>query len=132
MAEIYGWIMPSGKFKEAKPWGHLKAITGEPEMRNVVPRIDEIQADLDALEKDCQSLIDQGEHPEWHRYECAESSALFEVRNLLLDAGFIRVGSNYNDLCFEGTGVALANHMQRCKDLADQHGMKATFERQLV
>ena len=46
----------------------------------------------------------------------------------LYDAGFLRVGEWYNELCFEGRPNAIKKLHHKCVLLADDYDMKPKFE----
>ncbi len=128
---MFGWLSPQGNFTEVDKYGHIKSLK---EIKDVSgDLLDFIETKLDNLNsiyESCRSLITEGEHPEWPRYEMAQDSIQYDIWKKMIDSGFVRVGSYQSEMCFEGTGTGLANIMQKCKDLAEQHGKTPTFERQ--
>lgn len=126
---ITGWIAPNGEFFKCAQYEHMASLAKREEFR-LVSGVPEILADLAAVEEDCQAAADDGEHPEWHRYEIAQSNASYDIYRKVLDAGFIRVGESRDSLHFEGRPNQLKNKHQVCKDFAESYGADCVFEPQ--
>lgn len=129
MSEIYGWITPKGEFEETKQWEHKGC-------KSIQDLWDELgyQDRLDGIEESCQSLIDDNEHPEWHRYEMAQDKFEWKVTREAYNRGFIRVGTLGMDMHFEyGSGCLVDGKLKACafivcKKFAETKGCAARFE----
>jgi hypothetical protein len=125
---VFGWITPTRRFVPTEMWNHLKEISGDAELRSLVPDFDEMISSVECVREGCLALIDEGEHPEWHSYEIAESHCYWKAMENLYKAGAIRVGSRQDYLHFEGTPEGIHSLYQFCKDLADSYEMGCVFE----
>ena len=125
---ITGWLAPDGEFIECPLYRHYKTLASNFKVK-AISGVAEILADLEYMENDCQKARDEGEHPEWHRYEVAESDAQYEIHRKVLDAGFIRVGENNGVIHFEGRPNHLKNKYQKCKDFANSYGADCVFDK---
>lgn len=128
--KITGWLAPNNEFIQCNLFEHIEIIRENKIFSKYVPKIDDIIQNIENIYDSCQSYADHGEHPEWHCYEMACDDARPEIRRLLLNAGFIRVGESKNGLHFEGRPNHLKTKHQRCKDFADSYAAEAYFEPQ--
>lgn len=130
---LYGWITPKGEFFRTAPYKHMQQIfqrwhKNDPEVTEALKGCEQERKDVAEIEQACQERHDSGDHPEWHYYESASSDLEYSVHRALVLAGFIRVGSTLDDICFEGTAGSLKKHRRRCKDLAIENHREARFE----
>lgn len=130
--KVTGWMCPNGEFVECDSMQHLAAVRSHPVFFRCVPEIERILDDLAETEEMCQDLADRegASNAEWHIYERKNDRAGSSIVRLMLDAGFIRVGSVAGDIHFEGRPNRLKSNYQLCKDFADSYGAKAVFEPQ--
>lgn len=122
-----GWLKPDGKLIVCDLYQHLKVAE---QFAGDVPKIYSWLSQVKSAEECCNAMIERGEHPEWHTHEIISDRASLAIRKLLLDNGYIRVGRSGNFIYFEGRPEALKSQHQRCRDLADEHGVTAAFEPQ--
>lgn len=132
MKRITGWLCPDGKFVQCEMYEHIDFCKKHPIFTQRVPKIVEILDRLDSIEEGCRELAERegNSNAEWHCYEIASDNARPEIRRLLLNDGFIRVGESEGSLHFEGRPNVLKSKHQACKDLADSYGTDAVFEPQ--
>lgn len=132
MKSITGWLCPNGEFIQCGRFEHIAVCKQYPIFGERVPKILDILESLDETEQMCQEMADRDGHrnAEWHIYEIASDKAGPEIKRLLLNNGFIRVGEFDGDLHFEGRPNHLKSQHQMCKDLADDYGAGAVFEPQ--
>ena len=130
-SNVTGWMTPSGKFLMCGMYMHLSQALDFPEIKQALGDWGEqSDARLTQVMAGCQDAIAHGEHPEWHSYEMASDSVQYKLREKLLKAGFLRVGTMGNSIHFEGKPHAIKNLFQKCKDFAEGHGMGYVFEKQ--
>jgi hypothetical protein len=128
---MYGWIKPNKEFLECDKWDHLQSIFDDVDTFSV-GTIEDMSITLDRIEDSCRELIEQDEHPEWHRYEMYKWDVEYEARKQLLEAGFIRVGQHKDRIHFEGSQKAITDKMQFLKDFAEDRNCTAEFEIQEI
>ena len=126
--EIFGWLTPAGKFIESKVWDHFKCIADNDDLKNLVPDYDVGESNVESARQGCEALSDEGEHPEWHSYEIAQSGFEYNVVEAVYKAGGVRVGSSSGSMYFDGIPDAIKNLYQKCKDLAEGYDMNAVFQ----
>lgn len=107
-----GWITPTRRVIECRDWEHLTVVAADAELVSLCPDMARLLSDLAKIEADCDELSENGEHPEWHNYEMAESEARREIWRKLLDAGCIRIGLRGDEPHFEGKPQALHDAAQ--------------------
>jgi hypothetical protein len=129
-AKVAGWLCPNGEFIQCQLYEHIDIVSENPYFIEKVPKISDIIQHLEDVEAGCRDLADrEGSHnAEWHCYEMACDDARHEIRRLLLNEGFIRVGESDEELYFEGRPNVLKSRHQVCKDLAESYGTTANFE----
>jgi len=129
MSEIYGWITPKGEFEECAKFGHF-------ESPSVLALWESEGYDdkLKGIKEDCENLINDNDHPEWHIYEMAKDDFLSELMDQLYELGYIRVGTQGMDMYFEyGNGCRVDDKLKACvhiacKAFADSKGCLPIFE----
>lgn len=126
--KIAGWMAPNGDFIECALYEHMDVIRSHNIFSKYVPKLDDIFSRLDHICDSCQKAANSGEHPEWHCYEMACDNERSNIRRLLLNAGFIRIGQSKDSIHFEGRPNHLKTKHQKCKDFADSYGADAVFE----
>jgi len=127
---ITGWMTPTGNFIECETYCHFAAILKHEELSDALELWGKTkELELTGHYQDCQDLINQGEHPEWHGYEMAEDDVKYEARIKLLRKGFLRVGTQSNTVHFEGKSYAIKKLFQKAKDFAENHDMDYEFEK---
>lgn len=127
-----GWITPTKKFIKCGIYEHIETIINHIEFLQNNKMVQELQEDVDNAHDICQSLVDHGDHGEWHHFEMTLDGAQDKIRNILLNEGYIRVGSWDNYMHFEGSPEAIKSLYQKCKDFAEDHGKQPKFEPQRV
>jgi hypothetical protein len=129
-AKVAGWLCPNGEFIQCQLYEHIEIVSENPYFIKKVPKIGDIISKLDEMHRDHSELADrEGSHnAEWHIYEIACTDARHEIRRLLLNEGFIRVGESNEELYFEGRPNVLKSKYQVCKDFADSYGTTANFD----
>jgi len=114
---ITGWITNNSKVIECNTYDHFKV--DDP----IITKLwEDKQKELDEIHEDCSNLSADGEHPEWHVYEIAESNAQYETYRELYARGFVRLAPiNRYELAAQGTSKALEAHKYVLKELADKY-----------
>ncbi len=126
--KLFGWISPKKQFFPCKDYEHAKcAFENFSEVNEMFSGIFD---DLAYTQEQCQQMSDEGEHPEWHRYEIALSDFDCNLVEFMYRRGYIRVGTIYNNntCCFEGVPEILRQHNQFCLDLCEKNGLTPKFE----
>lgn len=123
----FGWLAPDNElYLTQVSYGHINLLV------NAADKYfsKELCAEIDYLEtiyKECQELSEQGEHPEWHRYEMAEDSIRHTLLKALIRLGFIRLGTDKlaRTLYYHHLGGLELNDTQLeiIKDLAKRNGI---------
>ena len=129
---VTGWLSPRGKFLQCPLWGHLEVLD---QNRAFVESVSEIVDLLNRIERDYQDQQEYAEevgshNAEWHNYEIKCDGFRCDIRRLLLNNGFIRVGESKGTLHFEGRPNQLKSKYQQCRDFADSYGADCVFEPQ--
>jgi len=125
---IFGWLSPRGNFYEVDMYGHVEAIAQYPELKKLLPDLDEELVNLQSIKQWSLDQIDQGEHPEWHGYEMASDRVRYAILDTLYAQGCLRVGSSGSALHFEGRPQAIKSLYNKAKDLAEEYGMSPAFD----
>lgn len=129
--KVGGWLCPNGEFMECALYRHIEIVLENPDFIKKVPKLGEIKSSLEDIRRDCHKRAAQEGshcHAEWHLYDMAVDDSRLVIRELLLDEGFIRVGSFDQEIYFEGRPSALKSQYQTCKDFADSYDATANFE----
>lgn len=91
-----------GKVYEVGLYEHLEAFKTifEGDMLSMLER--ELES-VDDVERSCQESADNGEHPEWHAVEMAESDARHRIMMAFYNDGGIRffISANYHKQTFD-------------------------------
>jgi len=125
-----GWLSPSGRLYESEKYmfDHLGIITRTPELRKLMPPEFEIETKrLEGLEKECQAA--SSSYAPWHDYDSMHDSLEMLAYDEMYKKGYLRVASTNDEVHFEGTPQGLKSLYNKAKDIADQHGKKAYFQR---
>lgn len=130
MSKISGWLTPKGEVVKCGTYGHIDVAKKNPYFLEKVPKIYQILDRIEESRQFCEDLQKSDGHGEWHSYEITYDRADGEIRNLLLDAGFIRIGSDNKSIYFEGRPIYLKDRHQKCKKLAESYDLEAVFEPQ--
>lgn len=129
--ELYGWLSPRGKFISTnRAMNHLEAIKNNPELNALMP--DDFKdsiAKLRHIEKNSEHAAETGEHPEWHRYEILSDQIEERAYDALYSRNYLRVATWRDEVHFEGTSNAIKNLYQKAKDLAEENGFDAKFQK---
>lgn len=130
--DIRGWLFPNGEFLQCDLYEHIISIHDNQYVMEKVPEILKIKENLDSIKEECEEMSrrEGSGNAEWHCYEIAYDRAPSQIRKLLLDNGFIRVGEANGTLHFEGRPNILKKEHQRCKDFADSYAADIIFEPQ--
>jgi len=127
---LSGWLSPSGKFYQSdKVMDHFGLIQRTAELkRNMPPDFDAKILELERKEISSQRA-EEGEHPEWHWYEMLKYDIEQTAYNEMYKKGYLRVALSKQGMYFEGTPQGIKGSYQKAKDLADQYGLDAFFEK---
>ena len=63
-----------------------------------IGRIDEILNEINGVYESCESLIEEGEHPEWHCYEMAKDDGEMTINAILMNNNILRLNCNQSTL----------------------------------
>jgi hypothetical protein len=128
---VTGWMTPEGKFFECVMYDHIHMVSKIPELKRFVPDMDEYIDRLKSIDETCcEDNADDG-CPCWHNYTLAEMDISGEIRELLLNAGCMRVGSipSAGTMHFEGrASLVTTTKLQAAYDLAENYDMNPVFE----
>ncbi len=129
MPSITGWITPSKEFVICKSYRHITIELLRDPRFSAIPEIAEEIKELDIIEQECEEDSERmgGTHAEWHRHEMAEDDLCCEAKQILLNNGFVRVGSSDDAVHFEARPNILKKHYQFLKDFAEADGSQAVF-----
>lgn len=100
----YGWISPRGNVLGCDCYGHLETLAAWADVKEALPQVAATLESLDDIRKDSEDLIAKGEHPEWHCYEMACDREESKIKEALLAAGFIRIGTSRHAEMVEAEG----------------------------
>jgi hypothetical protein len=125
---LSGWITPKREFIESPNNRHMSLVSSDERMQP--DKVKEIVYDLDRLEKECAEYGRQhGNHnAEWHRYEMAMDDAVYEIWDILMNCGYIRICGKDDLIYFECSKNTIKEQFNYCKEWADSFGCKAVFE----
>lgn len=114
-----GWIV-NREFIECKPYAHVSTIFNKPELRCLIPNIEELEKRIDDSFATCLELeeLEGSNCAEWHTYERACDDAHGEAIRAFLRAGAVRVGSRDMTMYFE----AMSFDKPLLKKFATSHG----------
>ena len=113
---ISGWLTNKGKVIECEVYEHFKADN------EIIQNVwEEYEQELKSISDDCNSLDEQGEHPEWHNYEMAESDYQHEALHRLYKLGFLRLGHFGTRIAVAGYPQWIEQHKYALKKLADKY-----------
>ncbi len=102
----FGWVSPRGNVLGCEMHDHLADIGDWIDVKELAPGVEKLVEGVEETKASCQALEDDGEHPEWHCYEIELTRASGKSRELLYQAGFIRLGRNGFMKVLEVEGVA--------------------------
>jgi hypothetical protein len=128
---VTGWMTPEGKFFECGMFDHITTVSTVPELGRFVPYLEDYKVRLEDIDTICCQAGEDDEHPCWHNYALAEMDISVEIRNLLLEAGCMRVGSipSADTMHFEGRASLVTDaKLQAAYDLAENYGYTPVFE----
>ena len=123
---LSGWLDPDGGFHECGMFSHMVEVADNPALRKLVPDLEANRAYLEGVSEGCDQGEEEGGHGCWHNYHMAAMEVSCEIRDTLLCAGCLRVGSDGDVVCFEG--VPTATTLQAAKDLAENYNLRPVFE----
>ena len=83
---ITGWISNKGKVIECKAYDHFCV-----EDEDLLNLWDEYIQAIQEAHDGCASLGEDGEHPEWHIYEMAQSGCQKEAYKDAYNIGYLRI-----------------------------------------
>lgn len=121
---ITGWINSKGVVIETKPYQHLKDV--DEVLSNIWKPL---QEEIDEAYRCSEELSEAGEHPEWHRYEIAESDCQARAYDEAYALGYLRISpylrtSEQPMIAVEGLQKWIETHKYVLKELADKHGCR--------
>lgn len=93
-------------------YGHFEFI--EDNYRHI-DRIDEILNGINSVHESCESLIENGEHPEWHCYEMAKDSSESTINAILMNNNILRLNCNNGTLFIDTIGEKYHGNNQKEK-----------------
>jgi hypothetical protein len=128
---VTGWMTPEGKFFECDMYDHIEVASKTPELWRFVPDMDDYESRLESIDECCSEALADGENPCWHAYTMAEMDISCEIRELLLNAGCMRVGSipSTGTMHFEGrASLVTTTKLQAAKDVAENYNYTPVFE----
>ena len=128
---LSGWLAPSGKFYECKRkmFDHLGVIKDTPEIRNSLPDwFEEKIKELEISKETHQKQMRNGEHP-GDSYDMLHDSIEEAAYDEMYKRGYLRVAHQWDDVFFQGTSNGIKNLYQKAKDMTEEHGKKASFEK---
>lgn len=131
---VYGWLTPAGEFLPCSVLGHIQVVLTDETMRQIA-NVEQYEAELAAIKASCQESAEREgrSNAEWHVYKMATDDAHAAMLHHLFAAKFLRVVTIDDDtITFEGTPGGIVQLFQKAKDLAEEHGMFAVFERRGV
>lgn len=117
--QITGWLTNNGKFIECEIYEHFKVQ--DPIIESIW---NEYKEDLETAYEGCSSLIDQGEHPEWHTYEMFLIDCQFEAYRQLYKKGYLRIFNYGTDIGIEGFASSIESQKSVLKKMSDDEGRK--------
>jgi hypothetical protein len=87
-----GIIHPVGKVLVCEFFEHLAMAKKNPDFLTdeLKEAAEGYAEELQGIENDCRSLQENGDHPEWHEYEFAESECNTNFLNDLYNGGYLR------------------------------------------
>ena len=126
---MYGWIIKGNAFKETGMYNHFSSKNDW--IEDIVgDKWSDMQNELKGAADQCNELIEADEHPEWHTYEMLKDDLQFELYELMLDKGCVRVGTRYGskEIHFEARPEVLKSKHQFLVEFADTERMNPNFD----
>lgn len=112
-------------------YDHVRVVSDTPELKCFVPDMDDYEDRLASIDEACCEAADDGVNPCWHDYQMAEMDISSDIRELLLNAGCMRVGSipSKGTMHFEGrASLVTTAKLQAAYDMAENYDMTPVFE----
>ena len=137
MKDIYktgfGWISPRGNVLGCDCYGHLETLAEWPEVKETLPEIADTLEGLEDIRKKSEDLIAQGEHPEWHCYEIACDREESRVKDALINAGHVRIGTSRHAETVEAEGIpeAIKSRMTTIQRIVKEYNAENRVEYRL-
>lgn len=119
----YGWISHRGNVLGCDCYGHLGTLAAWTDVRDALPQIAATLERLDDIRKESEDLIANGEHPERHCYEMACDREKSKIRDALLSAGFVRIGTSLRTETIEAEGKshAILTRMAKIRSIVKEY-----------